>query len=347
LRNKFIITITDIHGSRQYTLSKLVKRLLLWLIALVALTIWGSYSLSQYLSERLKEMERREGALLQKQLALVQENSDLIAEKRRLEELNRRLLQRQQELIQQNEALQRSIQEQHEALASLNQQLQEVERILGIEGGEGELNSSQTSSMAALLQSKMQKIKRRSHENLQTVTSLTKRERKLLERSIPTGRPVNYRRVSARFGYRNHPIYGRKMFHFGIDLVAPRGTPIFAPADGVVFFRGVKKGYGKFLLLMHPFGFSTAYGHLSKIVVKQGEFVHKGELIAYVGNTGRSTGPHLHYEVRYLSYWLDPAKFIHWRKEPFANFKRIDKVDWQGLLRLLRKRYYLSERVGG
>ncbi|MRJ01909.1 MAG: peptidoglycan DD-metalloendopeptidase family protein [Epsilonproteobacteria bacterium] len=346
MKNKFIVTITDIHGSRQYTLNLIVKRLLWWLVALVALTIAGTYSLNLYLNERLQEMERQKNQLIREQIRLKKENSAILLEKRRLEALNFSLLARQQELIQENSMLQDSIREQREALNSLNGQLKEVEKILGIEDEIDEANISSSSSLANLLQNRIEQIKEKGHENLREVRKLTKRERKLLERSVPTGRPLKYRRVSAPFGYRLHPIYQKKMFHFGIDLVAPIGTPIYAPADGVVFFRGVKSGYGKFLLLNHPFGFSTAYGHLSRIVVRQGEFVQKGELIAYVGNTGRTTGPHLHYEVRYLSYWLDPSKFINWRRDTFSNFERIGRVDWQGLLKLLRKRYYLSQKVG-
>jgi murein DD-endopeptidase MepM/ murein hydrolase activator NlpD len=104
--------------------------------------------------------------------------------------------------------------------------------------------------------------------------------------------------VTSEFGWRVHPIFGTRRLHAGIDLGAPTGTPIYAAAAGVVIQAGVQNGYGNAVIISHGNGLSTLYGHQSKIAVSAGQSVARGDLIGYVGSTGNSTGPHLHFEVR-------------------------------------------------
>jgi murein DD-endopeptidase MepM/ murein hydrolase activator NlpD len=103
---------------------------------------------------------------------------------------------------------------------------------------------------------------------------------------------------------------GRRRRHEGIDIAGPRGTPIIAPGDGVITFKGYKGGYGRTLIIDHGYGISTLYGHCSKLYVGEGQRVKRGMIIATVGNTGRSTGPHLHYEVRIDGVAADPMPYI-------------------------------------
>jgi murein DD-endopeptidase MepM/ murein hydrolase activator NlpD len=98
--------------------------------------------------------------------------------------------------------------------------------------------------------------------------------------------------------------------HAGIDIATKTGTPIAAPADGVVSFSGRKGAFGKVLVIDHGYGYSTFYGHCSSLKKKVGDRVKRGDVIAYVGNTGRSTGPHLHYEVRVNGVATNPTKYI-------------------------------------
>jgi murein DD-endopeptidase MepM/ murein hydrolase activator NlpD len=100
------------------------------------------------------------------------------------------------------------------------------------------------------------------------------------------------------------------MMHQGVDIAAEPGTPIFAPADGVISFAGFDGGYGQLISLDHGFGVVTRYGHCSQMFVKIGQKVHRGEKIGNVGNTGSTTGPHLHYEVRINNIPVDPRNFI-------------------------------------
>ncbi len=110
------------------------------------------------------------------------------------------------------------------------------------------------------------------------------------------GRPVNGR-ITSGYGMRRHPILGYRRMHAGIDFGAPTGTPIYAVTDGVVRYAGRKGGYGKFVELKHSGGLGSGYGHMSRIAVRSGQRVRRGQIIGYVGSTGLSTGPHLHYEL--------------------------------------------------
>ncbi|MFO1518537.1 MAG: M23 family metallopeptidase [bacterium] len=116
--------------------------------------------------------------------------------------------------------------------------------------------------------------------------------------------------VTSDFGGRINPITGTPKFHEGLDIAAPYGTPIFAPSDGITSFTGYKGGYGYALVLDHGYGVSTLYGHTSNILVKEGERVRRGQLVAMVGSSGAATGPHLHYEVHVDGVPTDPMKFI-------------------------------------
>ena len=116
--------------------------------------------------------------------------------------------------------------------------------------------------------------------------------------------------VSSSFGYRTSPFTMQREFHKGLDISAPQGTPIYAPAKGKVTFTGRDGGYGIAVMVDHGSGMSTRYAHLHSMAVKNGQQVTRGQLIAYVGSTGRSTGPHLHYEVRLNGVPVDPTRYI-------------------------------------
>lgn len=116
--------------------------------------------------------------------------------------------------------------------------------------------------------------------------------------------------ISSRFGYRTSPFTGRREFHKGLDIAARAGTDIIAPASGVVTFAGKKGAYGLMAIINHGHGVVTRYGHLNKSTVKRGDRVKRGDKIASLGNSGRSTGPHLHYEVNVNGIPINPQKYI-------------------------------------
>ena len=138
--------------------------------------------------------------------------------------------------------------------------------------------------------------------------ALTKRAG--VEASLPTYQPVNYPYLSSSFGWRRNPVTGRYAMHEGLDFAAPRGTPIRAASGGVVTEAGRVSGYGKIVEINHGNGLVTRYAHASRLDVKVGDIVEKGQVIANVGTTGRSTGPHLHFEVRMAGHPLNPTLFL-------------------------------------
>ncbi len=131
-----------------------------------------------------------------------------------------------------------------------------------------------------------------------------------VEASLPTLMPVSYPYASSSFGWRRHPVTGRHLMHEGVDFPAPVGTPIHAASGGVVTVARSMAGYGRMVEISHGNGLVTRYAHASKIKVKEGDLVEKGQLIALVGSTGQSTGPHLHFEVRMAGHPLDPTLFL-------------------------------------
>ena len=128
--------------------------------------------------------------------------------------------------------------------------------------------------------------------------------------SLPTLSPVDYPALSSSFGWRRNPVTGRHTMHEGLDFVAPRGAPIRAASGGLVTRAGTVAGYGRMVEIDHGNGLHTRYAHASSLLVKTGDIVRQGQLIARVGSTGRSTGAHLHFEVRMADYPLDPTLFI-------------------------------------
>ena len=145
--------------------------------------------------------------------------------------------------------------------------------------------------------------------------SLSSIEAKILQQSVlkdmlPNSNPINAAFNSSSYGWRIDPFNGNKAFHEGLDFTANTGTPIRAAADGIV--SSVEQGgaYGKLVKIEHGAGLETRYAHTSIILVKVGERVIKGQIVAQVGSTGRSTGPHLHYEIRLNGAALDPRKYL-------------------------------------
>ena len=128
--------------------------------------------------------------------------------------------------------------------------------------------------------------------------------------SIPSRMPLDGSRLTSDYGMRNHPVIGGRRQHKGVDLAAPTGTPIYATADGIVGRADWFSSYGLFVRIEHGADLETRYAHMSKLAVAAGERVRKGDLIGYVGSTGRSTGPHLHYEVRVDGVAVNPIPYM-------------------------------------
>jgi murein DD-endopeptidase MepM/ murein hydrolase activator NlpD len=133
--------------------------------------------------------------------------------------------------------------------------------------------------------------------------------------SIPAIQPVsnkNLSRMASGFGYRIHPIYKTKKFHYGMDFSAVLGTPIYATGNGkIAKVRRSRRGFGNHVVINHGYGYKTLYAHMTKYIVKRGQKVKRGEIIGYVGSTGTSVAPHLHYEVHKDNKKINPVNFYY------------------------------------
>lgn len=135
-------------------------------------------------------------------------------------------------------------------------------------------------------------------------------DRKVVSKLRPAGMPVSGGYISSYFGHRVDPINGHRSFHPGLDIAVPKGTLVHAVAEGIVTYAGVRSGYGNVVEIDHGDGYMTRYAHNSKLLVHPGEHVKVGQVIADSGSTGRSTGPHVHFEVWYKGRVVNPLAFV-------------------------------------
>jgi murein DD-endopeptidase MepM/ murein hydrolase activator NlpD len=165
-------------------------------------------------------------------------------------------------------------------------------------------------------------------KSFEELNGMLKNKEKLLA-AIPAIQPIsnkNLNRIASGFGYRIDPVYKVQKFHAGLDFTAPQGTPIYATADGTVKEAGFSSGgYGNNVVINHGYGYETLYGHMYKIKARSGQKVKRGEVIGYVGSTGKSTGPHCHYEVHKNGQPVDPVYFFYNDINP-AQFDRLLKL---------------------
>ncbi|MGB5867039.1 MAG: M23 family metallopeptidase [Arcobacteraceae bacterium] len=172
-----------------------------------------------------------------------------------------------------------------------------------------------------------------------TLAKLTSSEKIYMLQTIPSECPLPECIPTSKFGWRTHPITKSRQFHNGLDLRAARRTDVKATADGVVrYIQDKNEGtLGRVVILSHNFGFETAYGHLRFVDVKAGDVVHKGQVIARSGNSGRSNGPHLHYEIRHANKILDPTAFTKWNLKNYEEiFEKQRRVEWESLIKLIK-----------
>ena len=200
--------------------------------------------------------------------------------------------------------------EREERINLVADRLGDLEKVLGVEEGAGAL------------------------ETRLDAAAITSSVRMVMLTQIPSGSPVQHARISSGYGKRKHPVTGKMKFHRGQDFAVNIGTPVYAPADGVVeVVRPSNKGSGNFLRLQHVYGFSSSYSHLQKFKVQSGDFVQKGDLIGYSGNSGLSSGPHLHYEVRFVGRPLNPRPFVDWGVDNFETlFSNVRGIRWESLV---------------
>jgi len=193
----------------------------------------------------------------------------------------------------------------------------EQQQFIGIGGSDSSLGGANSPSEKG--HKKLVRMMYRSLDNLDSDISVHKDEKEELLRLLDRRRSIlactpsvwpTRGWVSSGFGYRMSPFTGEKELHRGLDICGRKGLPIIAPADGVVTDIGTDSGYGKMVIVNHGYGLSTMYAHLEKVYVKKGQAVKRHQEIAQVGDSGRTTGAHLHYEVHLNGVPVNPLRFI-------------------------------------
>jgi murein DD-endopeptidase MepM/ murein hydrolase activator NlpD len=180
-----------------------------------------------------------------------------------------------------------------------------------------DLKNYDNSDLMVSISEKMDNVAKKMYIQSKSYDELTKliRQKEAMLASIPAIQPVankDLKRFASGYGMRVHPIYKTQMMHWGVDFTAPTGTEIYCTGNGkVVDVSYEKRGLGYHVVVDHGFGYQTVYAHMSKVAVKKGQKVNRGEVLGYVGNTGTSTGPHLHYEVVKSGKRINPINFFY------------------------------------
>jgi murein DD-endopeptidase MepM/ murein hydrolase activator NlpD len=203
----------------------------------------------------------------------------------------------------------------------------ELEKELQIAKVESMEESDLVNSIISTLNNLSSRVKAQ-QASFKEVTELVKNKEKLLA-ATPAIQPVSnkdLKRIASGFGYRIDPVYKTVKLHPGLDFTSPSGTPIYATADGVVETAGNRgDGYGNLVIINHGYGYKTLYGHMYRIKIRGGQRVIRGEVIGWVGSTGKSTGPHCHYEVIKNGNKIDPIYFFYNDLSP-EQFDRLLKT---------------------
>lgn len=299
MRQKLIITLTTARGSRQYTLNQIVGYLVGIFLVLSAISFFVSNLLLVKTHDNLQGLE-------QEKFSLQEQYTEALGTQRLYLENLAELGTLYTEVFYERGQLE-------EAKIRIDADLSEMESFLGV---------------LTDLPANTEPVDRSAILKAATV------QRLFLLHSIPNGLPIKGTRMSSGFGTRVHPLTGARSQHNGLDFPAPRGTPVYATADGIIEKAGYDhgSGFGNLIIIQHNFGFKTYFAHLQKTQVKTSQYVHKGQLIGYSGNTGLSTGPHLHYEVRHLYTPIDPKPFVHWGLTNFESlFTSIEDITWESL----------------
>ena len=203
----------------------------------------------------------------------------------------------------------------NKAITELVQEDNRLRKLLGLKSWRSKVKlasvykDTKYASKAEKVAQELEVVKQKVADREKSLAQLKKWVNKVRQQfaSTPSQWPV-YGRISSRYGYRVYPWRG---FHTGIDISAKYGSPVRATADGVVSYAGWRQGYGKTVIIKHGYGKTTLFGHNSRYVVKAGQKVKKGQIICYVGNTGHSTGPHVHYEVRRAGRPVNPISYLN------------------------------------
>lgn len=293
-----IVILPDgVNTVKQIKIPKILVNFLLALIlAVTAFLLWGSYDYY-----RIKSKVPEQARLLDENR---QKEAQLVALTGKIDKINSKMV----ELIEFDNKL--------KVMADLEPGVDNTQ-FLGIGGPDSTLMDSDYSVENA--HKTLVRLMHQSIDNLDTAISIQTEEKQELYKFLENQKSILACTPSIwpakgwpndGFGYRKSPFTGKKEFHEGLDISARKGSPVVAPADGYISFVGKSNSFGNYITITHGYGYKTRYGHLSKTLVTKGQAVKRGEKIALIGSTGRSTGPHLHYEILRNNVPVDPKTYI-------------------------------------
>ena len=305
MKNKSIITISNVHGTKAFHLHKWHTQVLKGSGVFLFLVLLGSAFNFSYLTDQFDKFKTQETKLKRQYSSLQSTIEDLNSDKL---------------------ALQKDLLQRDGLINDVTIRLNELEQYLNT----GEI----TQSIHLQTNTELDAISE-DFSNRLDMAAVDSAVRITLLRSLPNGSPVKDARLSSGYGYRIHPITKKKRKHNGLDFAVNTGTPVYATADGVVeSARKSNAGSGNFMRIQHDLGFSSSFSHLKSFKVKTGDLVEKGQLIAISGNTGTSSGPHLHYEVRFVGRALNPLTFVRWKNDNFDSiFQKEKGIEWEFLVK--------------
>ncbi len=308
MKNHFTITVSDVRGSKSYSFNQLVRKFSLFFVLFLVLLFSAGAVTIWWLSQEAVQIEQK------KVEALASYQDVLVKNKASFSLLNN-----------EKEKLQFELDNKSKQIQFLDQTLQGLEKLLGIDSD----NSVPVKDRIELVQ-------------------LTTLEKKIMLENIPNGVPVkDFKGITSKFGWRIHPVTGKRHHHNGLDYRGKPGDDIIATANGIVEYSGYhkKSGFGNMVIIGHAYGFKTIYAHMSKLGVKTGQVVKKGEYLGDIGSTGLSSGPHLHYEVSFLHRNFNPIYFVKWDINNYDKiFKNVKGVPWGSLSQAVQNRVQMVEK---
>lgn len=297
MKNRYYVTITDLKGMKCYSFDKIVKKYLFMVGISLIVSITALIVVVLVLNHKVKQYSYYRI-----------QNEELVG---KIEE-------NKKQYLAQIEETKKELSKRELELENITVKIDEIEKLMG-EDINSEMELSETEKL--------------------DLAKMSVLDRKFLLQVIPNGIPLDpFRGYSSLFGTREHPILEKTIYHYGLDFKGTKGTKIMTPADGIVEFAGYNSGgFGNLVIVDHGYGFKTYYAHMSVIAVKVGDVVIKGQKLGEVGSTGRSTGPHLHYEIHYLGKRVNPMSFTEWNIDNYNSlFEKEKGVKWQSLVEMIK-----------
>ncbi|ANV97764.1 hypothetical protein BBW65_02630 [Helicobacter enhydrae] len=283
MKNRFLLSVVDCDGSRQFNIHKNAKKIFLAFTLGVVLMIGAGFVLMYYLMGEIVDISHSKETMLEKYRYIYAQNQTL----------KDRINLKSNELIE------------------VSKKVEDLEEIVNLGKNTDEVVASPVE-----------------------IDSVSAFQKQILLQVIPNGNPLQDFTKIVSSSQRIHPLKNITGIASGVDYIVAVDTPVYATADGIVdLVRNGNSGYGRFVKIVHSYGFSSMYAHLSKIAVKRGAFVQKGQLLGYSGNSGNSAGARLYYEIRFLGGYQNAMDYISWNGGNFESFfKNTAHIKWASLL---------------